>query len=68
MPSEMPAILILPNAMPIAMAMARGTALTVFDEPEAGIDLWSFGNLIAVFEKMCDNACLFEKMLSVIPL
>ncbi len=39
----------------IAMAMARGTALTVFDEPEAGIDLWSFGNLIAVFEKMCDK-------------
>ena len=36
----------------IAMAMARGTALTVFDEPEAGIDLWSFSNLIAVFEKM----------------
>lgn len=36
----------------IAMAIARGTALTVFDEPEAGIDLWSFGNLITVFEKM----------------
>lgn len=36
----------------IAMAMARGTALTVFDEPEAGIDLWSFNNLIRVFENM----------------
>ncbi len=36
----------------IAMAMARGTELTVFDEPEAGIDLWSFSNLIQVFEKM----------------
>jgi len=36
----------------IAMVMARGTPLTLFDEPEAGIDLWSFGNLIAVFEKM----------------
>jgi Fe-S cluster assembly ATP-binding protein len=36
----------------IAMAMARGTKLTLFDEPEAGIDLWSFGNLITVFEKM----------------
>ena len=36
----------------IAMAMARGTKLTLFDEPEAGIDLWSFGNLISVFEKM----------------
>ena len=34
------------------MAMARGTKLTLFDEPEAGIDLWSFGNLITVFEKM----------------
>lgn len=39
----------------IAMAMARGTELTVFDEPEAGIDLWSFNNLITVFEKMCDK-------------
>jgi Fe-S cluster assembly ATP-binding protein len=39
----------------IAMAMARGTELTLFDEPEAGIDLWSFGNLIAVFEKMCEK-------------
>lgn len=36
----------------IAMTMARGTRLTLFDEPEAGIDLWSFGNLISVFEKM----------------
>ncbi len=39
----------------IAMAMARSTALTLFDEPEAGIDLWSFNNLITVFEKMCDK-------------
>ena len=36
----------------IATILARGTALSVFDEPEAGIDLWSFGNLIKVFEKM----------------
>lgn len=36
----------------IAMIIARGTKLSVFDEPEAGIDLWSFGNLIQVFEKM----------------
>ncbi len=39
----------------IAMVMARGTKLTVFDEPEAGIDLWSFQNLIAVFEKMYEK-------------
>ncbi len=32
--------------------LARGTKLTVFDEPEAGIDLWSFSSLISVFEKM----------------
>ena len=32
--------------------MARGTALSIFDEPEAGIDLWSFNNLIRVFENM----------------
>jgi len=36
----------------IATVLARGTKLTVFDEPEAGIDLWSFTNLISVFEKM----------------
>ena len=39
----------------IAMTMARGTKLTVFDEPEAGIDLWSFNNLIDVFRKMHDK-------------
>ena len=33
----------------IASVMARGTKLTVFDEPEAGIDLWSFNSLIKVF-------------------
>lgn len=36
----------------IATVLARGTKLTVFDEPEAGIDLWSFNNLINVFENM----------------
>ena len=36
----------------IATVLARGTKVSLFDEPEAGIDLWSFGNLINVFEKM----------------
>lgn len=36
----------------IAMINARGTKVSVFDEPEAGIDLWSFQNLIKVFETM----------------
>ena len=36
----------------IASVAARKTKLTVFDEPEAGIDLWSFNNLINLFEKM----------------
>lgn len=36
----------------IATVLARGTSLSVFDEPEAGIDLWSFQNLIQVFERM----------------
>ena len=39
----------------IAMVLARGTALSVFDEPGAGIDLWSFQNLIRVFEKMYEQ-------------
>ena len=34
------------------LIIARGTELSVFDEPEAGIDLWSFNSLIKVFEKM----------------
>lgn len=36
----------------IATVLARSTQLSVFDEPEAGIDLWSFQNLIKVFERM----------------
>ena len=39
----------------IAMINARGTKLSVFDEPEAGIDLWSFNNLIKVFENMYER-------------
>jgi len=36
----------------IAMTMARGARLNIFDEPEAGIDLWSFNNLIDVFQRL----------------
>ena len=36
----------------IATVLARGTKLAIFDEPEAGIDLWSFQSLIQVFERM----------------
>lgn len=36
----------------IATVLARATKMSVFDEPEAGIDLWSFQNLIQVFERM----------------
>ena len=36
----------------IATVIARGSKLSVFDEPEAGIDLWSFQNLIKVFQKL----------------
>ena len=39
----------------IAMINARGTKFSVFDEPEAGIDLWSFNNLIDVFRNMYDR-------------
>ncbi len=39
----------------IAMINARGTKLSVFDEPEAGIDLWSFNNLIQVFRNMYEK-------------
>lgn len=36
----------------IATVLARSCRLSVFDEPEAGIDLWSFQNLITIFEHM----------------
>ena len=36
----------------IATVLARKAALSVFDEPEAGIDLWSFRNLIEVFQRL----------------
>ncbi len=36
----------------IAMTIARKTRFSIFDEPEAGIDLWSFNSLIRVFEKL----------------
>ncbi len=39
----------------IATVLARGTKVSLFDEPEAGIDLWSFNSLIKVFEKMHDR-------------
>ena len=39
----------------IASVLARQAQLSIFDEPEAGIDLWSFQNLIRVFEEMHDK-------------
>ena len=39
----------------IATILAKGSKLSIFDEPEAGIDLWSFQNLIQVFEGMREN-------------
>ena len=39
----------------IATGLARHTKLSLFDEPEAGIDLWSFKNLIQVFQKMHED-------------
>ena len=38
----------------IASVALRKAKLTIFDEPEAGIDLWSFNNLIEVFENMSE--------------
>ena len=39
----------------IATVLAKAPLLSVFDEPEAGIDLWSFQNLIQVFQHMREN-------------
>ena len=40
----------------IASVIARNAVLTIFDEPEAGIDIWSFNNLIKVFKDMHKNS------------
>ena len=39
----------------IATVVLREAKLTIFDEPEAGIDLWSFNNLIDIFEKLSED-------------
>ena len=39
----------------IATVVLRGAKLTIFDEPEAGIDLWSFNNLREIFEKLSEE-------------
>ena len=39
----------------IATVLAKPHKASIFDEPEAGIDLWSFNSLIKVFEKMRDE-------------
>lgn len=56
----------------IATIIARNTPLSVFDEPEAGIDLWSFNNLIEVFDEMhreSDNSLIIishqERILNI---
>ncbi len=57
----------------IATVIARNSLLTVFDEPEAGIDLWSFSNLIDVFrrqrEEIADRSILIishqERILNI---
>lgn len=56
----------------IATVIARNTPLAVFDEPEAGIDLWSFNNLIQVFEDLrasSDNSLIIishqERILNI---
>ncbi|MBQ3782736.1 MAG: ATP-binding cassette domain-containing protein [Lachnospiraceae bacterium] len=40
----------------IATVLARGTEVSIFDEPEAGIDLWSFQHLTSVFENIRTSA------------
>ena len=40
------------NSIEIATVLLRDSRVMIFDEPEAGIDLWSFNNLIRVFEEI----------------
>ena len=43
------------HSVEIATLMARNVNLAIFDEPEAGIDLWSFAMLVESFRSMCKN-------------
>lgn len=36
----------------IASVLARGARFSIFDEPEAGIDLWSFSRLVETFQDL----------------
>lgn len=42
----------------LAMALAKGGEVFLFDEPEAGIDLWSFDSLISVFQSLKDKTVI----------
>lgn len=44
------------SALKLPWPWPRNTKLTIFDEPEAGIDLWSFQNLIEVFTRLREKA------------
>ncbi len=41
----------------IASVLARNCPLNIFDEPEAGIDIWSFGKLVNIFNKTRSSNC-----------
>ena len=42
----------------LALALAKGGEVFLFDEPEAGIDLWSFDDLIGIFKKLKDKTII----------
>ncbi len=39
----------------IATTLARGGIVNIFDEPEAGIDIWSFNSLVDIFKNSISN-------------
>lgn len=42
----------------IALSLCKGGEVFLFDEPEAGIDLWSFDDLIEVFKALKDKTII----------
>lgn len=42
----------------LAIALAKGGDVFLFDEPEAGIDLWSFDSLINLFKSLKDKTVI----------
>lgn len=50
----------------LAMVLARNASVNIFDEPEAGIDLWSFENLTKVFKELSSTTIIVSHQTKIL--